>query len=59
MSHLVTPLLAYRPELVVKPLGDRGEHVVKDNRTWPVTTGGEEDFLLDRALRYVRTEFWW
>ncbi len=38
MPGSVSMSLARRPELVVKPLGERGEHVVKDTRTGgPIT----------------------
>ncbi len=41
--------LAHRPELVVKPLGDRGEYVVKGTQTGSYYhLGPEEAFLLQQ-----------
>jgi hypothetical protein len=33
MPDLSTPLPARRPELLIRPLGDQGQYVVKDPRT--------------------------
>src|SRR5262245_56902830 len=49
MTGTATPLPARRPELVVRPLGDDGRHVVKDPGTGAYfELGPEEHFLLTR-----------
>src|SRR5262245_23950696 len=54
---------ARRPELVIRPLGDRGRYVVKDPRTGDFFTLGEQErFLLEqldgrRSGRDVCTAF--
>src|SRR5262245_23848349 len=47
MSALTTPLPCRRPELLVRPLGEDGRHVVKDPRTGEyLQLGAQEHFLL-------------
>lgn len=49
MPDIETILVARRPELIVRPLGDRGEYVVKDSDTGAYFhLGPEEAFLLLR-----------
>src|SRR5262245_38727896 len=49
MPDIATILPSRRPELVVRPLGDRGEHVVKDPRTGAYYHLGEQEaFLLEQ-----------
>jgi multidrug efflux pump subunit AcrA (membrane-fusion protein) len=49
MPDAVTILPCRRPELVVSPLGDRGEYVVKDPRTGAYFHLGEQEaFLMER-----------
>src|SRR4051812_12081178 len=55
MSTAVMVPPAHRPELLVRPLGDKGQVVVKDLHTGSYyNLGQEEAFLLDR-LDGVRT----
>src|SRR5262245_17718662 len=47
MPAVATTLPSRRPELLVRPLGNKGQHVVKDPRTGDYYTLGEqESFLL-------------
>src|SRR5262245_14068919 len=47
MPGVATALPCRRPELVIRPLGDRGPYVVKDPRTGAYyQLGDEEHFLL-------------
>lgn len=49
MSRLGTTLPTRRPELILRPLGERGQYVVKDPRTGAYFHLGEhESFLLSR-----------
>src|ERR1051326_5067123 len=46
MPQLATPLPARSPELVLRPLGDRGPYVVKDPRTGAYFHLGEQEYFL-------------
>src|SRR3954447_5284203 len=49
MPDLVTIPPARRPELLLRPLGDQGQYVVKDPRTGAFYSLGEQEhFLLSR-----------
>lgn len=50
MSGLATTVPARRPDLVVRPLGDRGQYVVKDPRTGQYFHLGEQEHFLLSAL---------
>jgi multidrug efflux pump subunit AcrA (membrane-fusion protein) len=50
MSHLATPLPARRPQLVIGPLGDRGESVVKDPHAGGYYHLGEQEAFLLACL---------
>src|SRR5262249_3550072 len=43
---LATTLPARRPDLVIRPLGDRGKYVVKDPRSGAFFTFGEQEHFL-------------
>src|SRR5260370_36028582 len=63
MPVLATTLPARRPDLVIRPLGDRGRYVVMDPRTGAFSIFGEQkQFLLlqldgRRDAETVRTAF--
>ena len=46
MSELATQLPSCRPELVIRPLGDKGPYVVKEPRTGTYYHLGEEEHFL-------------
>src|SRR5262245_32966095 len=46
MPDLATMLPVRRPELVIRPLGDRGRYVVKDPGTGAFFTFGEQEHFL-------------
>jgi multidrug resistance efflux pump len=50
MSDLATPVPAQRPDLVVRPLGEAGEYVVKDPRSGAYYHLGEEEHFLLNGL---------
>jgi multidrug resistance efflux pump len=55
VSDLTLPLPARRADLVFRPLGDRGEHVVKDPRTGAYFKLGAEAYFLLSRLDGVQT----
>src|SRR5258708_5715792 len=55
MSDLDTLLPALRPELLIRPLGDQGQYVVKDSRTGEFYHLGEAEHFLLAQLDGSRT----
>jgi multidrug efflux pump subunit AcrA (membrane-fusion protein) len=55
MPDRVTPLPARRPDLIIRPLGDQGRHVVKDPRTGEFFHLGEAEHHLLIQFDGVRT----
>jgi hypothetical protein len=51
MAAATVPLPSVRPDLVIRPLGDRGAYVVKDPRTGAYYHVGEEEHFLLTQLR--------
>jgi multidrug efflux pump subunit AcrA (membrane-fusion protein) len=56
MSGLTMPVPARRPDLVVRPLGERGQYVVKDPRTGNYFHLGEQEHFLLNALTGGQTD---
>jgi putative peptide zinc metalloprotease protein len=54
IRDLATPLPARRPELVIRPLGDRGRYVVKDPHSGAFYTFGEQEHFLLTQLDGTR-----
>src|SRR5262245_57991104 len=50
MPELATTVPAHRPELVIRPLGERGRYVVKDPHTGAYFQLGEQEHFLLRQL---------
>src|SRR5262245_62058460 len=55
MFALATPLPARRPELLIRPFDDRGQHVVKDPQSGAYYQLGEQEHFLLTQLDGERT----
>jgi multidrug resistance efflux pump len=55
MAELTELLPARRPELLIKPFGDKGQYVVKDPRSGEFFHLGEKEYFLLTRLDGVRT----